>query len=102
MPDGGQRILLATDRPASFAEAPNQGAVVGDFDVTVVELTLDAEGNGEGQALGGHPSIRAGEQVRKRTVLRSLADRAGKQIFEVALHYLMQFFLTTGRRSIYL
>jgi hypothetical protein len=55
--DGGQRILLATDRPVSFAEALSAGAVLGDFDVTVVELTLDAEGNGEG-------TISVGTEVR--------------------------------------
>ena len=47
MPDGKQRILLATDRPVSFAEAFNS-SMVGDFDVTVLELILDAEGNGDG------------------------------------------------------
>jgi len=46
--EGGMRILLATDRPVSFAEALNQAALVGDFDVTVLELTFDAEGNGDG------------------------------------------------------
>ena len=46
--DGTVRIVLATDRPVSFTEALNQGSAVGDFDVTIVELTLDAEGNGEG------------------------------------------------------
>ena len=47
MPDGKQRVLLATDRPVAFAEAwtSTRG---GDFDVTVIQLTLDAEGNGEG------------------------------------------------------
>jgi len=47
MPDGKQRLLLATDRPVAFAEAwtSTRG---GDFDVTVIQLTLDAEGNGEG------------------------------------------------------
>ena len=47
LPDGKQRILLATDRPVAFAEAwtSNSG---GDFDVTVIQLTLDAEGNGGG------------------------------------------------------
>jgi hypothetical protein len=46
-PGGKQRIILATDRPVSFAEAFNS-SMVGDFDVTVIELTLDADGNGEG------------------------------------------------------
>lgn len=47
LPEGKQRILLATDRPVAFAEAwtSTRG---GDFDVTVIQLTLDAEGNGEG------------------------------------------------------
>lgn len=49
LPDGGQRIILATDRPVSWDEALNTGSVVGDFDVTALELTLDAEGNGEGR-----------------------------------------------------
>lgn len=47
MPDGKQRLLLATDRPVAFAEAwtSTRG---GDFDVTVIQMTLDDEGNGEG------------------------------------------------------
>ena len=48
MDDGKLRIVLATDRPVSFTEAMNQGSAVGDFDVTLIEMTLDAEGNGEG------------------------------------------------------
>lgn len=47
LPDGGQRILLATDRPVAFAEAWTSTSG-GDFDVTVIQLDLDAEGNGEG------------------------------------------------------
>lgn len=46
--DGTVRIVLGTDRPVSFTEALNQASLVGDFDVTLVELTLDAEGNGDG------------------------------------------------------
>lgn len=45
--DGSQRIMLATDRPVSFVEAFNS-SMAGDFDVTMIELTLDAEGNGDG------------------------------------------------------
>ncbi len=47
MPDGKQRVLLATDRPVAFAEAWTSTSG-GDFDVTVIQMTLDAEGNGEG------------------------------------------------------
>lgn len=45
--DGKRRILLATDRPVSFREA-YQNTQLGDFDVTMVELTVDAEGKGSG------------------------------------------------------
>jgi hypothetical protein len=47
MGDGKRQIILATDRPVSFQEAYKQSRL-GDFDVTVVVLTVDAEGNGEG------------------------------------------------------
>lgn len=45
--DGKLRILLATDRPVNFEEAATR-SMAGEFDVTVVELTLDVEGNGDG------------------------------------------------------
>ncbi len=45
--DGGHRIILATDRPVSFGEALGN-TMAGDFDVTVLELIFDAEGNGSG------------------------------------------------------
>ena len=57
LPDGKQRIILATDRPVSFIEAFDSSRMVGDFDVTVVDLTLDAEGSGEG-------TISVGTEVR--------------------------------------
>ncbi len=45
--DGGRRILLATDRPVTFTEAYGN-LMFGDFDVTIIELNLDKDGNGEG------------------------------------------------------
>lgn len=45
--DGKQLIILATDRPVSFTEV-FEGSMVGDFDVTVIELIVDADGNGDG------------------------------------------------------
>jgi len=45
--DGKRRILLATDRPVGFREA-YQNTQLGDFDVTMVEFTVDASGNGSG------------------------------------------------------
>jgi hypothetical protein len=46
-PEGKYRIILATDRPVAFAEAWNS-SMAGEFDVSVIQLTVDAEGNGEG------------------------------------------------------
>ena len=46
-PDGGRQIILATDRPVTFQEA-YQDTMAGDFDVSVVILTLDANGKGDG------------------------------------------------------
>jgi hypothetical protein len=45
--NGGRRILLATDRPVSFAEQLSATSI-GDFDVTVIELMLDENNEGEG------------------------------------------------------
>ena len=56
MYDGGngQRIIrLATDRPISFAEATQRRRATWDFNVTLVELVVDEEGNGEGTLMAG-------------------------------------------------
>ena len=45
--DGGRRIILATDRPVTFQEEITS-SVARDFDVTVIELVLDKDGQGEG------------------------------------------------------
>jgi len=45
--NGGRRILLATDRPVTFQEEFTS-SVARDFDVTVIELMLDKDGQGEG------------------------------------------------------
>ena len=45
--EGKYRIILATDRPVAFAEAWNS-SMAGEFDVSVIQLTIDAEGKGEG------------------------------------------------------
>lgn len=46
--DGGQRILLATDRPISFWEAVNRPRV-NDYPFTFIELRLNGRGEGEGK-----------------------------------------------------
>ncbi len=45
--DGGRRILLATDRPMSFAEASGRPRTV-DYPFTVIEMLIPAEGKGQG------------------------------------------------------
>lgn len=46
--DGGQRIVLATDRPISFWEAVNRPRV-SDYPFTFIELRLNSDGGGEGK-----------------------------------------------------
>jgi hypothetical protein len=48
LPDGGERVVLATDRPLNFAETVNQPRTV-DYPFTIIELRLNAEGEGEGK-----------------------------------------------------
>jgi hypothetical protein len=48
--NGGRRILLGTDRPISFFEAVNGGATK-DYPFLVIDLTVDAEGKGQGRLL---------------------------------------------------
>jgi hypothetical protein len=46
--DGTRRIFLATDRPIRYRELVNRPPTLG-YPVTVVELTLDKNGEGEGK-----------------------------------------------------
>jgi len=48
LPDGGERVVVATDRPISEWEAFNQPPTV-DYPFTVIELHLNANGEGEGK-----------------------------------------------------
>jgi hypothetical protein len=50
--DGGRRIVLALDRYISFYEAASMPRWR-DYDVTLIVMDLDAEGNGEGQLAMG-------------------------------------------------
>lgn len=47
-PDGGERVILATDRPIGFWEAANQPRTI-DYPFTVIELHLNGNGEGEGK-----------------------------------------------------
>src|SRR5215470_10447491 len=46
-PDGGSRVVLATDRPISFRETARQSRTL-DYPFTVIELRLNRDGEGEG------------------------------------------------------
>ena len=46
--DGGERIVLVTDRDISFWEAVNQTRTL-EYPFTVIELRLDSRGRGEGK-----------------------------------------------------
>jgi len=48
LPDGGQRVVLVTDRRIGFWEASNQPRSI-DYPFTVVELQLNRDGEGEGK-----------------------------------------------------
>lgn len=48
LPDGGERVVLITDRRISFWEASRQPRSI-DYPFTVIELRLNADGEGEGK-----------------------------------------------------
>jgi hypothetical protein len=48
LPDGGRRIVLATDRPIRFWETWSSSRTL-DYPFTVVELQMNANGEGEGK-----------------------------------------------------
>jgi hypothetical protein len=48
LPDGGERVVLATDRYISFWEARNRPRTI-DYPFTVIELRLNRDGMGEGK-----------------------------------------------------
>jgi hypothetical protein len=51
-PEGGRRIVLATDRPIGFAEARNSSRTM-DYPFTIIEIHLNAKDEGEGKILAG-------------------------------------------------
>lgn len=47
-PDGGERVVILTDRPIGFWEARNQPRSI-DYPFTLIELHINADGKGEGK-----------------------------------------------------
>jgi hypothetical protein len=50
LPDGGRRILIATDRRIGFWEATNRPRSI-DYPFTILEMRLDKDNRGEGKLL---------------------------------------------------
>jgi hypothetical protein len=48
LPEGGRRVVIATDRPIGFWEAVNCPRTI-DYPFTLVELNLGSDGTGEGR-----------------------------------------------------
>lgn len=48
MDEGGQKIIIATDRPIGFAEARNQPRTI-DYPFTLIEIHLSPDGTGQGK-----------------------------------------------------
>jgi hypothetical protein len=50
MPDGGERIIVATDRPVSFLEATS-GARTMDYPFMLIDVRLGPDGKGQGKLI---------------------------------------------------
>jgi hypothetical protein len=50
--DGSSRIIIGTDRPINFWEASRQPRTI-DYPFTIIEMRLDAKGEGEGRMAAG-------------------------------------------------
>jgi len=65
---GKRRLVLALDRPISFVEGVRQPRF-SDYDITLIVMDLDAEGNGEGQlAMGVRIAV---DQEKKALVIEN-------------------------------
>ena len=60
--DGGRRVILATDRQISFAEARNRPPTI-DYPFTVIDMTLGPDGTGEGTMSVAARIVPAGRTV---------------------------------------
>jgi hypothetical protein len=60
--DGGQQILVATDRPIGFWEASRNGRSL-EYPFTVIQMRVNAQGKGEGRMSIATKVIPAGNQI---------------------------------------
>lgn len=63
LPDGGQRIILAADRPIGFLEASRSLRTL-DYNVTLIQIDLNAEGEGQGAIFLGAQIVWDAENER--------------------------------------
>ena len=73
-PEGGRRIVIATDRYIGMAEARNQPRTI-DYPFTLFEIRVNKAGEGEGQDGGRHEDLVRQEEERDRA--GELRQRAG-------------------------
>jgi len=71
LPDGGRQIILATDRRIGFAESWRSARTL-DYNVSLVVLNLDAEGQGEGQLMLGAEF--AWDEAKNQVVITNFAS----------------------------
>lgn len=62
LPDGGRRIVIATDRPIGFWEAANRPRTI-DYPFTVIQMELDKDGKGKGTLSYATKIIPAGDTI---------------------------------------
>jgi hypothetical protein len=72
LPDGGERIVLATNRYITFWEAANRPRSI-DYPFTVIELHINADGMGEGKMSLATKII--GDKENKLIVLENYATQ---------------------------
>jgi hypothetical protein len=62
LPEGGRRVLIATDRPISFAEARSRPPTI-DYPFTVIDMQLKPDGTGSGTMSLAARIIPAGKNI---------------------------------------
>ena len=62
LPEGGRRIVLATDRPIGFWEATRRPRTI-DYPFTVIQMEIDKDGKGKGTLSYATKIIPAGDTI---------------------------------------
>jgi hypothetical protein len=62
LPDGGRRVVLATDRPVQMWETWQSSRTL-DYPFTIVEFRVDGEGKGEGKLSRAAKVVQVGDRI---------------------------------------